>query len=54
VGSPPLGVDQIDYVLGKLSGDETSAIADSLDRAADAVLAWVESGIEQAMNQYNG
>jgi PTH1 family peptidyl-tRNA hydrolase len=49
----PQRTGAIDHVLGGFSEDEEQALSEALNRAADAVEAWVEHGIERAMNQFN-
>ena len=53
VGTAPEGWDWANYVLGKFTGDELSAIAEAVGQATDAVAAWAHQGIEFCMNQYN-
>lgn len=50
---PPEYDDLADWVLGRLTSDERSAITDVLDPMADAVESWVSDGIETAMNRHN-
>jgi len=45
--------DAVDYVLGKPAADERSLLDAAIVRAREAVLCWIEYGIEKAMNQYN-
>ncbi len=54
IGKAPEGWDLADYVLSRFSADETGAIRESIERAADAAAAIVASGVSAAMNQYNG
>jgi PTH1 family peptidyl-tRNA hydrolase len=42
------------YVLGKFSADEKKLLEKVLQRAADQAECWVASGVEKAMNQFNG
>jgi len=42
-----------DYVLDKPSEDEKPLLDEAIERAREAVLCWVEDGIEAAMNKYN-
>ena len=53
IGRPPLLIDPSDYVLGRFTADEKPAIAIACATAADAVEAWVQQGLETAMNKYN-
>jgi peptidyl-tRNA hydrolase, PTH1 family len=43
-----------DYVLGKFRANEKLLIEKVLAMAADQVECWLDSGIEKAMNQFNG
>ena len=43
----------IDFVLGRPSQTEMPMINDAIEKAQDAVLCWVEYGIEQAMCRFN-
>ncbi|MFH5830810.1 aminoacyl-tRNA hydrolase [Halalkalibaculum sp. DA3122] len=45
--------NQVGYVLSKFSDEERQLMDDTLDRACDAVLTFVEYGIDTAMNNYN-
>ena len=42
-----------DHVLSKFHPDERDAVQQMIDRAAEAVLAWVELDVDQVMNAYN-
>jgi PTH1 family peptidyl-tRNA hydrolase len=53
IGLPEGMRDATGHVLGPFTGDEQPAIEEACARAADAVLAIVESGISEAMNRYN-
>ena len=57
IGRPNNGVgpagDITDHVLGRFAADERKLIGPLLARAADAVVACVESGVPAAMNQFN-
>src|SRR3954470_20232187 len=53
VGIPPPGRDAAAYVLSRFTKDEQPEIATAIDRAAEAAVAWIELGIETAMNRYN-
>lgn len=54
VDSPPERVDAADYVLAKFRKEEIPLAQEAIERAADAVSAWAEHGIQHCMNQYNG
>lgn len=53
VGRNPPGVPSEDWVLARATGDDARAIQKGIDRAADAVLAWLAKGPERAMDEYN-
>ncbi len=46
-------VDAKDYVLGKFTGEEMEALGPSLDRAAEAALEIIDSGVEKTMSKFN-
>lgn len=50
----PEGWELADYVLGKFSPEEKKIINESISKAADAASAIVNSGIDAAMNLFNG
>jgi peptidyl-tRNA hydrolase, PTH1 family len=43
----------VDHVLGKFKPQEREAVADAIERAADAVEMALAEGFEKAMNRYN-
>jgi peptidyl-tRNA hydrolase, PTH1 family len=45
--------DTVDYLLKPLASDDLRAGGDTIDRAADAVVAIMRDGLERAMNAYN-
>jgi PTH1 family peptidyl-tRNA hydrolase len=52
VGAP--GPDEaIDHVLGRFRPSERPVIDDSVARAAQAVVVWVNRGVEACMNEFN-
>lgn len=53
VGPLPAGWKSADFVLGKFSKSERTAVDGLLERAADAAEEWVALGIQAAMNRYN-
>jgi PTH1 family peptidyl-tRNA hydrolase len=53
IGRPPGGVDVVDYVLSDFSEDEWATMAAVYDDAVVAIETFLQSGIEEAMNQYN-
>ena len=46
-------VGTVDYVLDKPQEDEKPLLTDAIERARNAVLCWIEYGIETAMNKFN-
>ena len=48
------GGDLTDHVLGTFRPGEQPLIDQAIDRAADAALAFLEHGLETAMNEHNG
>jgi peptidyl-tRNA hydrolase, PTH1 family len=53
IGIPQPGSDAAGYVLGRFTKAEQGEIAEALERAAQAVAVWVESGLAAAMNKFN-
>ena len=53
VDAPPEFVPGRDYVLGRFSADQRKQIDPALDRAASAIVTWIDKGITTAMNQFN-
>lgn len=53
VGRPPPNWDAADFVLGRFSQEEQIQIDFCITRAVDAVEAWVENGMQMAMNRFN-
>jgi len=54
IGRPPGRMDASNYVLQNFSRSDMQAISEILDRAAEAVLAFVSHGLNKAMNEFNG
>lgn len=54
VGRPPGRMDAAAYVLQDFDNQEKKVVDVVLDQAARAVLAFIENGLESAMNQFNG
>jgi PTH1 family peptidyl-tRNA hydrolase len=54
IGRPTGRMDPSNYVLQNFSKSDMQAISEILDRAADAVLAFVSHGLNKAMNEFNG
>jgi len=53
IDSAPLEMAGRDYVLGKFSPQQRSLIDPAVIRAADAIVTWIEKGIESAMSLFN-
>jgi len=54
IGRPPGQMQAPDYVLQDFSSADLDVLSPVLDRAADAALTFVVSGLETAMTRYNG
>lgn len=54
IGRPPPGQDPVEYVLGRFKPDERPIIDEAISTAADAIESWLENGIEETMNRFNG
>ena len=54
IGRPPGRMDPAAYVLQDFSKDEMQTLSEVLDHAADAALEFVFSGLNTAMNKFNG
>lgn len=52
IGDCP-GAESVDYVLGRPKPEERPLLNEAIVRARDAVLCWLESGIDRAMNEFN-
>jgi peptidyl-tRNA hydrolase, PTH1 family len=53
IDAPPPRVPGRDYVLGRFTEEQRKAVEPAVDRAAQAILRWIENGIEPAMNLFN-
>ena len=53
IGRPPLGVGQVDHVLGKMERDERRDIGEAVELAATAVRVVLTHGIDEAMDRFN-
>lgn len=49
----PGRVPQKDYVLGRFSPDQWSALEPAIDHSCDAIECWLKLGIDQAMTRFN-
>jgi PTH1 family peptidyl-tRNA hydrolase len=54
IGRPPGQMEAPDYVLQDFSDAEMAVISETLDRAVEAALTFVNEGLDAAMNRYNG
>ena len=54
IGRPPGQMDPAAYVLQDFTRQEKDELEAVLDRAAKAALVFIESGLDTAMNQFNG
>jgi len=54
IGRPPGRMDPADYVLQDFSKHEQTLLSETLDAAVEAALTFVISGIDAAMNRFNG
>jgi PTH1 family peptidyl-tRNA hydrolase len=53
IDPPPPRHPQRDYVLGRFTAEQRAKIDPAVDRAAGAIMTWIESGITTAMNRFN-
>ena len=53
IDPPPERVPGKDYVLGKFTEDQRKQVDPAIERATSALIAWIEKGINAAMNQFN-
>ena len=53
IGRPADGVEPRDWVLSDFSGAEQKPLRDTIDRAAEAIEAWIADGLERAMEVFN-
>ncbi len=53
IGRPPGRMDPAAYVLQDFPASDLLELTELLDRAADAVLTFIDFGLETAMNRYN-
>ena len=52
-GRPPGKQGAADYVLKDFPSGEQELLNETLERAVDAILTFIQSGLDQAMNAYN-
>jgi PTH1 family peptidyl-tRNA hydrolase len=53
IDAAPENIPGRDYVLGKISAQQRSLIDPAVIRATDAIVTWIEKGIESAMSLFN-
>ena len=53
IDPPPPRFPGRDYVLGRFTDEQRAAVDPAIDRATEAIVRWIENGIETAMNQFN-
>jgi PTH1 family peptidyl-tRNA hydrolase len=53
IGSPGEHMDAVDHVLSRFKPGERRAVEEAVAKAADAVVIWVEHGIDVCMNRVN-
>src|ERR1700722_5875995 len=53
IDAPPPPVPGRDYVLGAFSTEQRKLIEPAIEKAGDAIVKWMQSGIETAMNEFN-
>jgi peptidyl-tRNA hydrolase, PTH1 family len=53
IGVLPAGRDASGFVLGRFTKEDQPIIAEAFERATEAAVAWVETGLEPAMNKFN-
>lgn len=53
IGKPIDEYDAIDYVIGQLEEETYEKLKVGIDKAADAIEAFLKDGIDIAMNKFN-
>jgi PTH1 family peptidyl-tRNA hydrolase len=53
IGRPPGQMDPAAYVLQEFPDGDTVSLSQTLDRAADAIITWMDDGLEPAMTRFN-
>lgn len=53
VGEKPQGYDLADYVLGHFNKEERKLMAESVERAMEAIVTIMHDGADMAMNRFN-
>lgn len=53
IGRPEVAMDTVDYVLQPFSEEEERALPEHLERAADALVCFLDEGVGEAMARFN-
>ena len=53
IGKPLEEYDAVDYVIGNLEDEVYKELEKGIEKAAEAVEAYLQNGIDYAMNTYN-
>jgi PTH1 family peptidyl-tRNA hydrolase len=53
IGRPPGGADPVGFVLEAFTPAEAPLVREAVGRAAEGIEAWIQLGLEPAMNQLN-
>ena len=53
IGHPPAGLDDVQYVLGRMPPEERREVNGAVERAAQAIVCVLNEGVEAAMNRFN-
>ncbi|MQF48853.1 aminoacyl-tRNA hydrolase [SAR202 cluster bacterium AC-647-N09_OGT_505m] len=53
IGRPPLGMSDVNFVLGTFTAEESPLIGEAVVAAQNAVLDVIGQGVDWAMNRYN-
>ncbi len=54
IGRPPGRMDAAAYVLQDFAKGDAQILSETLDRAADAAISFIDFGLDKAMNEFNG
>lgn len=54
VGKRPKEYDMVDWVLGHFQGEDAVSIKEGIDKAVNAIEEIISSGVDSAMNDFNG
>jgi len=50
---PSGGINDVDFVLGEPTEQEKRLLNEAIEQAREAVICWLENGVEAAMNAFN-